>query len=279
MSLIWDGVSSVCNGVMLEIFQNFEQMTARISPLVLISAGVAALLVGLFIWLGGLSLGKVIVAIAGAVSGIIVGLFIIGRNTFSALLSAAIAVVIAIIFEKVIIILLAAILAAAICFAVLAGPYIELSQAQTAAAPNEASAQAATPGVSESFEEIKAYALDVGEKIKQAGSKMPVQKWAIITVPAVILIVGGLTLRRLTSALYFSLQGTLFIFAGMILLLLYKGTRPVSHIRINPSIYASVFAAMTAFGTIEQLLICKRVKTESAGEKKPGRKRNGRSKN
>jgi len=264
---------------MLEIFQNFEQMAARINPLVLIGAGVAALLVGLFIWLGGLSLGKEFVAIAGAVSGIIVGLYVIGRTTLSTLLAAAIAAVIAIIFEKVVIIFLAAILAAAICFAVLAGPYIERSQAQTAAAPNEASAQATTPGVSESFGEIKAYALDVGEKIKQAGSKMPVQKWAIIAAPAAILMVGGLTLRRFTSALYFSLQGTLFIFAGMILLLLYKGTRPVSHIRVNPSIYASVFAAMTAFGTIEQLLICKRVKTESTGEKKAGKNKNGRSKN
>ena len=264
---------------MLEIFQNFEQMTARISPWILIVAGVVALLVGLFIWLGGLSLGKVIVAIAGAVSGVIVGLFVIGRNTFSALLSAAVAVVIAIIFEKVIIILLAAILAAAICFAVLAGPYIEHSQAQTAAAPNEMPTQAATPGVSQTIEELKAYTLNVGEKIKQAGSQMPVQKWAIVAAPAVILMVGGLTLRRLTSALYFSVQGTLFIFAGMILLLLYKGTRPVSHIRVNPSIYASVFAAMTAFGTIEQLLICKRVKTESTGEKKAGKNKNGRSKN
>jgi len=277
--LIWDGVSSVCNGVMLEIFQNFEQMTARISPWILIIAGVTALLVGLLIWLGGLSLGKQIVAIAGALSGVIVGLFVIGRTAFSALLSAAIATVIAIIFQKVVIIALAAILAAAICFAVLAGPYIEHSQAQTAAAPNEVSAQAATPGVSESIEVLKAYALDIGEKIKQAGSQMPVQKWAVIAAPAAILIVGGLTLRRLTSALYFSVQGTLFIFAGMILLLLYKGTRPVSHIRINPSMYASVFAAMTAFGTIEQLLICKRVKKESAGEKKNGRKKPGRSKN
>jgi len=264
---------------MLEIFQNFEQMTARISPLVLIGAGVAALLVGLFIWLGGLSIGKVLVGIAGAVCGVFVGLYVIGRNTFSALLAAAVAAVIAIIFEKVIIILLAAILAAAICFAVLAGPYIENSQAQTAVAPNEMPTQAATPGASESFREIKAYALDVGGKIKQAGSKMPVQKWAIVAAPAVILVVGGLTLRRLTSALYFSVQGTLFVFAGMILLLLYKGTKPLSHIRINPSIYASVFAAMTAFGTIEQLLICKRVKTESAGDKKPGGKKNGRSKN
>ena len=279
MSLIWYGVGSVCKGVMLEIFQNFEQMTARFSPWVLIVPGVAALLVGLLIWLGGLSLGKLFVAIAGAASGFIVGLFVIGRNAFSALLSAAVATVIAIIFEKVIIIVLAAILAAAICFAFLAGPYIELSQAQTSAAPNDLPAQAATPGVRGSVEQLKAYALDVGGKIKQAGSQMPAQKWAVIAVPAAIIIVGGLTLRRLTSALYFSVQGTLFIFAGMILLLLYKGTRPVSHIRINPSIYASVFAAMTAFGTVEQLLICKRTKTGSAGGKNAGGNKNGRSKN
>ena len=45
---------------------------------------------------------------------------------------------------------------------------------------------------------------------------------------------------------------------------MYKGTAPVSRICNNPLIYAAVFGAMAAFGTVEQLLICRRPKVQPA---------------
>jgi hypothetical protein len=42
----------------------------------------------------------------------------------------------------------------------------------------------------------------------------------------------------------------------MVLLLLYKGSAPISKIHGRPLFYAGVFGAMTAFGTIEQMLLC-----------------------
>jgi len=71
----------------------------------------------------------------------------------------------------------------------------------------------------------------------------------------------------LAMALCCSVLGTVLIFAGMILLLLHKGAVPVSIICSKSSYYATAFIAMTAFGTIEQLLLCKHPKTHS------GRKR------
>lgn len=252
---------------MLEIFQNFEQMSARFSPSVLIIPGVAAVLVGLFVWLGGLGLKRLLVAVAGAVTGGIFGFFVIGHNIISATVSAAIAVIIAIILERAFITILAAALAGAFGFAVLAGPYIENSQAANPTNQEELSAQTTTMSVDESIEQLKAYALDAGEKIKQTCSQMPVHKWGIIAIFAAILIIGGFFFWRLTSALCCSVLGTMLIFAGMILLLLYKGSAPVSSICNKPSFYASVFIAMIAFGTIEQLLLCQRAKTKSAGKK------------
>jgi len=256
---------------MLEIFLNFEQMTGRFSTSILIGSGVAFLLLGLCIWLSGLALRKILISIAGLAGGVVVGLFVIGRNIFSASLSAALAAFIALIFQKVLCVLLAAALAAAIAFTILAEPYFE--QAETTKVRTEMSKQTKTAGLDETLQELKTFGLDAGKKIKQAGTKIPIYLWAIIAAPAVILLVCGVILWRWTTALFFSVTGTMVVFLGMILLLSYKGTEPVSHIRSMPLISAAVFLAMAAFGTIVQLLLCKSSKKEKITKIKPGRKK------
>ena len=260
---------------MIEIFQNFEQMTGRFSPSILIGSGVVILILGLLIWLGGLALRKILISIAGLACGIVVGLFVVGRNLFSASLSGALAALIALIFEKVLVVLLAAAIAAAIAFTILAEPYFE--QVEITEVQNEMSEQTITAGLDETLQELKTFGLDAGEKIKQAGEKIPVQIWAIIAAPAVIFLVCGVLLWRWTTAFFFSVLGTMVVFLGMILLLSYKGTEPVSHIRSKPLISAGVFLAMAAFGTIVQLLLCKGSKKKKVTEIKPG-KENGERK-
>ena len=260
---------------MIEIFQNFDQVAARFNSSVLIGSGVVILILGLLIWLGGLGLRKILISLAGLGGGIVVGLFVVGRNLFSASLSGALAALVALIFEKVFVVLLAAALAAAVAFTVLAEPYFE--KAENFTAQSEMSEQTTVAGLDETLQELKTFGLDAGEKIKQAGTKIPVKIWAIIAAPAVIFLICGVILWRFTSAMFFSVLGTMVIFLGMILLLLYKGTEPVSYIRGKPLIYAAVFLAMAAFGTIFQLLICKGSKKEKVTEIKPGEK-NGKGK-
>jgi len=233
---------------MLEIAQNFEQVAAEFRPIVLIGPGLAAVLVGLFVWLGGLGVRRVLLAVVGAITGGICGFFIIGRNVASALVLTAVAAVIAIMFEKIFITILtaglaavfgfAAGLAAVFGFAILARPYIESSP-------------------------------DFSTEIKQACLQMPLYCWAIIVALVVIFIVAGFFLWRLTSALCCAAFGTLLIFAGMTSLLLYRGAAPITCIYSRTPFYAAVFAAMTAFGTTEQLLLCKSAK-EKLKRKKEG---------
>ena len=234
---------------MLEIAQYFEQVPAGFRPIVLIASGLAAVLVGLFIWLGGLGVRRVLLAVVGAITGGICGFFTIGRNIASALILAAGAAIIAIMFEKIFITILAASLAAVFGFAVLAKPYTESSA-------------------------------DFSTDIKQACLQMPLYCWAIIVALAVIFILAGFFLWRLTSALCCATLGTFLIFAGMILLLLYKGAAPISSIYSRTPFYAAVFVAMTAFGTMEQLLLCQRAeekltrkKETNKGKKGPGKTR------
>ncbi len=237
---------------MLEIARNFEQIAARFSPVVLIGLGLAAVLVGLFVWLGGLGFRKVLAAVVGAVSGGICGFFITGWNAILAMVSAGVAAAIAIIFEKIFITILAAVLAGVCGFAVLAGPYIEKP---AGAIPTN---QAETFSLRQTVEITKTCIADFSTEIEQTFLQMPVFSWAIIGALSVIFIAGGFFLWRLTSALCCAALGTLLIFAGMILLLLYKGAAPISGIYSRTSLYTVVFVAMIAFGTIEQLLLCQR---------------------
>jgi len=252
---------------MLEILQDFESAVGgavRLSPIVLIGPGLAAVLVGLFIWLGGLGFRKLLLPAAGAITGALCGFFIISQNPISVVFLAALAACIATTLDRVFIAILAAALAAAFAFVVLAGPNIENSKQAATIMSGDMSTQGPADSVRESAEKMKAYIIDASQRIKHAGLQMPLYHWVIIMVLALIFIVAGFSLWRLTMALCCSILGTLLIFAGMILLLLYKGAVPVSSICSKPSFYVTVFIAMTAFGTIEQLLLCKRPKTHPA---------------
>ena len=166
---------------MLEVFQNFEQVSARFSPIVLVAPGLVCVVVGLFVWLGGLGFRKILVAVIGALAGGVCGFFITDRNVMLAMILAAAAAVIAIALEK-------------------------------------------------------------------------------------ILVTGSL-FWHLASALCCAALGTMLIFAGMILLLMYKTAAPITHISSKQAFYTAVFVAMTAFGTTEQLLLCQHAKRQSIRKK------------
>jgi hypothetical protein len=263
---------------MLEILRNFESIlreAAQVRPVIVIGPGVVAVAVGLFVWLGGLRLRKVLVAIAGAIAGGILGFVLIGRGVIPAGASAGVAALVAVLFERLSVAMLAAALAASIGFAVLVGPALDGSQAVNPANQDEISTQTIIVSGGESLTKLRAYAVDVGSEARRAAPQMPPYEWAIIVLLAIVFIVGGLIFWRLIPALCFSVLGTMLIFAGMILLLLYKGVEPVSYISSQPPVYGGVFAAMTAFGTVEQLVLCRGAKAQAGKKKGASREKEG----
>ncbi|MHC4363257.1 MAG: hypothetical protein ACYSTZ_10545, partial [Planctomycetota bacterium] len=204
-----------------------------------IGLGVVCVIVGLFIWLGGLRVRKLLAAILGAAAGGICAYFLTGRNMAPAVVAAAVTAVLAIIFEKVFIIILTAGLASIFIFAVLAKLF---------------------------------HRVDLATDGHQAYINLPTYSWLIVAAPAAILVLAGVYLRRLTSAFCCATLGTIIVFAGMVLLLDYKGVAPLESIRGSPPYYAAVFVAMTAFGTAEQLLLCKSKKQKSVPKKEEAEK-------
>jgi hypothetical protein len=148
--------------------------------------------------------------------------------------------------------MLAVILVAGLGFAVLVGPRISTENIQT-----EPETQDATVNSDESTDQLDAVLFDLGGRVKSACSEVPVYKWVILVLLALIFLGLGFVFRRLAGATCFSVLGTLLIAAGMIVLLLYKGAAPLSWISNRPLMYVGIFAGMAVFGAIEQLLFCR----------------------
>lgn len=253
---------------MYEIIQNFEQTAMRFSPIVLIVPGLLAVLIGLFIWLGGLGFRKVLVAISGAVTGFGCGFFIIKNITAACGLAAA-GALIALLLQRFFIAILAVCLSLVLTFFVFIGicpEVIKATENVPVTAPGITDDNVVI-GAGNTPEVLKTYLVDFGNMVKQAALHMRTCTWPIMAALAVVVLAGGLFLRRLTSALCCAVLGTMLIFAGMILLLLYKGSVPISGICNRSLFYAGVFGAMTAFGTVIQLLLCPRLE-KSAKRKK-----------
>jgi hypothetical protein len=264
---------------MFEILQSFEQTAARFNPSILIGPGVAAVGIGLFVWLGGLGFRKVLAAVLGAVAGWICGFFIAGRNMMPAATFALVAAVVAVIFQRAFITIFAALLAVVLTFFVFTGVCPEVIKATEdvpITAP-EVTEQQVVIGIRHTPVILNAYAADFINMVKQAAIHMPIYGWATMAGLAVVLLIAGVFLRRLTTALCCAVFGTMLVFAGMIWLLLYKGSLPISGLCDKPLYYAAVFGAMVVFGTLVQLLLGPRLegKRKKAGQDETARRKHG----
>ncbi len=252
---------------MFEIAQDLEQAAVWFKPAVLIWPGLAAVLLGLFIWLGGLGFRRTLDTIIGIISGGIFGFFISGRSTLTAMISAGIGVVVAILFERILITILTSVLVAVLVFAVLATPYTESEGSLKHSPEHETQNIKMYLDTQESIKMMKRFTADFVIEAKWIFSQMPVYKRAIIAALAVFFIAAGCFKQRLTPAFCCALLGTTLVFAGMILLLLYKGAAPISRIYNSPLFYQSIFGIMTAFGMAEQLFFCQQTKRKPMIEK------------
>jgi len=257
-----------CETVMLEILQDFERAAPKLAPVVVILPGLAAVVAGLFVWLGGLRFKRLLAGLIGAIAGGIAGFFLASRNIASITVTAGIGALIAIILQRLFMAILAAALAAGFGFMVLAVPHLQPADTEPAKSQAEIAAGDQPDTVRQSVETLKEYAVNFGYTVKWVGSRVPIYSWAILAAAAAVSAVVGLYLWRLVSALCCAALGTTLIFAGMILLLSYKGSAPITKMSGGSPVYAAIFLGMITFGTIEQWLLFRLKKTRPAKAKK-----------
>jgi len=242
---------------MLEITRHFEQAATQFNTVVLVGIGITAVLLGLFIWLGGLGLRKQLLIAVGALCGGLCAFLTSGHNITLTIFTAAIGAVIATKFEKIFLAVLASALAVALSLAIMTRPYMNKSEYSTQTAQHQSQIQGQTYTVQQTMQVIKAYAHDLNSMIKHACPQMPPYNWLIILALAVIFTIVGFFFWPIASAFCCATLGTISIFLGMTMLLLFKGSAPLTGICTRTPFFMFVFAAMVIFGTLEQLMLCK----------------------
>lgn len=238
---------------MLEIAQGLQSVAVRLSPQGLLVAGLTALLAGLFIWLAGLAFSRALIAVLAGLAAGCAAIAISTRDIITPAIIASLAAVIAAAFHKLLVPILAFALAAFIAAAVLSPSSIP----GTGSVKTQISLSGPPSGSPSILHTISRLASQIAAAARQLVPGMSLRCIVTIIVIAVVLIAISFFLWSLVSAFCWSCMGTLFVFSGMILLLIYKGSAPVKFVSSAPAFYGSVFAAMVAFGTAEQYLLCR----------------------
>jgi len=228
---------------MLEIAKILQTYAQNLSPEAQIAAGIIILILGLFLWLGGIGYTRILSITLGALFGLACCYLFTEHTPLEMLVSAAVAGVIAMLLEKAFITLITAALAAAFAFLILF--------------------------------QMQKVNLDSG--LRTTLSQLAVQHWIIIAGPAVLAIIAGFYIWPLVRPMCSAALGTIFIFAGMILLLVFKGSAPAKIISEKSYFYSLVFVVMIAFGAFLQLILTTGLRKKPASQPKEEGQKNEKS--
>ncbi len=270
-------------GLMVEILKSFEQVGTRLGPIVLVLPGLAATALGLFIWLGGLGFRMLLLALMGALTGAFCSLWAMGQNPAAMILLGLLGTFVAVVFQRFFTAALLGALAGIAVFVIVAWPSLAVQEGALAGQLNTGDG-ASVLSAQESLNVAGAYALELTGATKQAATEVVASHWAVVVAAALTLLLVGLLFRHAGGALTCAILGTAMIFAGLVLLLMFKGSSPVTRIEARAPFFGLVFLAMVVFGTLEQWILCRRTDgrgqteaEESRPRKKQGRKRSWRS--
>ena len=214
---------------MIDFAENLERFARHLNPMLLIASGLALLLTGAFVWLGGLGFRKILFAVIGAASAVAFGFFISGWNILLAAAMVGLAVFIAVKLDDIFIVIVASVLAAVVGFSYLISPYIKPSE-------------------------------DLYPIIQQVVFDVPYYNWFLLLLFIVIPIVGKFYCPSFFTALVCSAMGTFMAAAGIIFVGLYRGVSSFRYISNRYSLYLGTFLAVIALGTVEQLFFVRTVK-------------------
>lgn len=262
---------------MLEAFQNLERIAVYFAPEVLIVPGLVCMIIGLYLWLGGLRLSRLAAAFFGVLAGCLWAFFLTGRQTAAFVSMAAVVGAFAMFFDKAALVFAGAATAVMIGLIIFAAPALNdtenLNYPESKISTESQRTAKGTTLVEESLKAAKAQLVFFAEKIKQDVSGVPAKALIISAIAGLAVVILGFFMPQFIAALTCAALGTGVIFVGMMLLLLYKGAQPITHVYGKANIYNTVVLAMVVFGSAVQLLLCSArdrklaIKKRSDGEK------------
>ncbi len=245
---------------MLEAFQNFEKIAHDFAPQVLVVPGLLCVVLGLCLWLGGLRWSRPTALILGILAGCLWAFFLTSRQTAAFVSMAVVAGAFAAFFNRAALVVAGAVTAVMVVLIIFAAPLLKINKnpsypASKISTANERAAKDITL-IQESLEVAKTHLIFLGDKFAGAVNLIPFERLAIPAIIGLVVGVMGYFMPQLISALSCAALGTAIIFCGMILLLLYKGAQPITHIYARAGIYNTALLAMAVFGSAIQMMLC-----------------------
>ena len=258
--------------IVIEVLKSFEQEASRFSPVVLFVPGLVMVALGLIVWLAGVRLRRLVLALAGAAAGGLAGWLVHGQNPAVAGLAAGGGAVFGAILPRLSTTVFLAAFGVVVVFVITARTYLVEGHKPASGAPNVRRGEEKLT-VPESLAAVRVLAFDVVGRTKAAAGDLEPANLAVIAAVGLVLLVLGLFLARLAGALVCSVLGTALIFVGLIVLLMFKGSAPITFVQKQGTLYGLVLLGMATFGTLEQLVMCpspqRGRKAKSAG-RRPG---------
>jgi hypothetical protein len=254
---------------MLEVLEYYQSLAQKFQSQLLTGPGIIVVLAGLCIWLAGLRWRRVVGAFVGAAVAA-AGVFVIGNYPAGVALTAcAIGLFAGVIINRIVFGIFGAAVGVLVVMVVLAGG---LSATENKSDTLEFQADnfvseysyptwpqyemsdviIPAPAAMEITARTAEYFFD---RAKKAVASAGAGSYAGAGLVAVIAVIAALIMPRLLIAVISSSLGSAVIFTGMIMLLFYKGSKPISYISERPWFYATAFGAMVIFGTAAQLIL------------------------
>lgn len=253
---------------MVEILKSFEVVAGWLDPRVLVTPGLAMIGLGLLAWLACLCLRSLVFGLIGAAVGLLASFFVGVQGPSIWVATTAGGAAFGALLPRLSVAVLLTSLGTGIAFVAIA------TMQPATAQPTLFEAQSLT-GTTERFslpaslEVVRGYGYDLADHVRAIGRRFLPMHWAILASVGSGLLALSVLFGRLADAVTGSLLGAALVFAGLVLLLLFKGSAPVTRIEQNAAFYGLVLLAMAVFGAGEQLILCRRPKQEA---KEDGRK-------
>ncbi|HEG43803.1 MAG TPA: hypothetical protein ENH94_07140 [Phycisphaerales bacterium] len=241
---------------MSEAFQHLQRVAPLAEPLLVVVPGVICVLGGLCLWLGGLRASKFVACLLGSICGLVCAFLFTNGGIGVFAIVAVIWMFFGLIFERVTIAFAGAIVVVAICL--VAFTWLALDANLNCPYPEFIKVSAASGS-----EQIRADMIEIGKqfafftgKVVEAAKTVSTVHFILSVSVGLAIFIGGFLKGKFTAAASCSLMGTLLVFHGMILLLMYKGATPLTIIYMKAQYYGIASAAMVVAGTAVQLMLC-----------------------
>ncbi len=251
---------------MFEASQNLEQVSLYFAPQVVIIPGVLCLVLGLFVWLGGLRWNRFIAVLVGVFGGALLACRAAEYQIATITLAVLVGGGLGMFFKRIAVVLVGVVIVATAALIIAEGPVRETTNPLPPKIQvSDIDGSAERLNIFESLEIMNSYfryySGRIGSAVRDGAGSPEGLTFALVGGVAVAAL--GSFLPRFTVSAVSSALGTGLIFVGMVLILFYKGARPISHVYERAWIYNTVIVVMIVFGTAVELLLC------SSKNKKP----------